>query len=87
VLFFASWVLYATCGDVRAALTPGRVWKLISLDPKGYLTTLLASVAIIAAGSVSALLVVIIPWVGFAAFSAISFNYSKYYQDTLGRAS
>lgn len=83
VVFFASWVLYATCGSVRVALTPGRIRGLISLDPKGYLTTLIASVAIIAIGSVSALLVVIIPWVGFAAFSAISFNYSKYYQTTL----
>jgi hypothetical protein len=80
VVFFASWVLYATGGSIRVALTPGRIRKLISLDTKGYLTTLLASVAIIAIGSASALLVVIIPWVGFAAFSAISFNYSKYYQ-------
>ncbi len=87
VVFFASWVLYATCGNIRVALTPSRVRKLISLDPIGYTTALLASVAIMAIGSVSAMLLVIIPWVGFAAFSAISFIYSKYYQDTLRRAS
>ncbi len=87
VVFFASWVLYATCGNIRVALTPSRVRKLISLDPIGYTTALLASVAIMAIGSISAMLLVIIPWVGFAAFSAISFIYSKYYQDTLRRAS
>lgn len=87
VVFFASWVLYATCGNIRVALTPSRVRKLISLDPIGYTTALLASVIIMAMGSVSAMLLVIIPWAGFAAFSAISFIYSKYYQTTGGRAS
>ena len=80
VVFFASWVLYATSGSVRAALAPRRIRKLISMNPQGYMVALLASVAIMALGSVSALLLVIIPWVGFAAFSAISFIYSMYYQ-------
>jgi hypothetical protein len=80
VVFFASWVLYATSGSIGAALTPRRIRKLISLNPRGYTVALIASVAIMALGSVSALLLLIIPWVGFAAFSAISFIYSKYYQ-------
>ena len=86
VVFFASWVLYATSGSVRTALSPDRVKKLISRNPRGYTVALLASVAIMAIGSVSALLLVIIPWVGFAAFSAISFVYSKYYQSACGGA-
>lgn len=82
VVFFASWVLYATCGSIRTALTPSRIKKLILMNPRGYVIALLASVAIMAAGSASALLFLIIPWVGFAAFTAISFIYSKYYQAT-----
>ncbi|HTY90537.1 MAG TPA: DUF4013 domain-containing protein [Methanocella sp.] len=84
VVFFASWVLFATTGSIRVALTPGRVQSLISRNPNGYVVALLASVAIIAIASVSALLVVIIPWVGFAAFSSLSFIYSKYYQANRG---
>ncbi len=86
VVFFASWVLYATTGNIRAALSPHRVRKLILLNPAGYLTALLASVVIMAFGSVSALLLVIIPWVGFAAFAAITFIYSRYYQAATRRA-
>lgn len=86
VFFFASWVMYATTGSIRVALTPRRIRKLVSRNPGGYMTALLASVAIMAIASVSALLLVIIPWVGFAAFAAISFIYSKYYQDIRRRA-
>jgi hypothetical protein len=82
VIFFASWILYATCGSIRVALTPYRIRELISLNPRGYFIAVLASVAIMAIGSVSALIFFVIPWVGFAAFTAISFIYSKYYQTT-----
>lgn len=82
VVFFASWILYATSGSIRLALTPGRVKTLILRNPVGYMTALVASIAVIVAASISALLVLSIPWAGFAAFAAISFIYSKYYQAT-----
>jgi hypothetical protein len=83
VVFFASWVLYATGGSVRAALRPSSIRGLISLNPAGYFIALLASVAIMALGSASALLVLTMPWAAFIAFVAISFIYSKYYQTTM----
>jgi Protein of unknown function (DUF4013) len=82
VVFFASWILFATSGSIRVALTPPRVKRLISWNPGGYMTALLASIAIMAAASVSGLLLLSIPWAGFTAFAAISFIYSKYYQAT-----
>jgi hypothetical protein len=86
VVFFASWILYATCGSVRTALDPKKIRGLISCNPAGYFIALLASVAIMALGSVSALIVFVIPWVGFLAFTAITFIYSKYYQTTMKMA-
>lgn len=83
VVFFASWVLFASYGSVRIALSPRRVRQLISMNPMGYLVSLLASVAVMAVGSVSAILFVIIPWVAFAACAAITFIYAKYYQNTM----
>jgi hypothetical protein len=76
-------VLYATGGSVRAALRPSSIRGLISLNPAGYFIALLASIAIMALGSASALLVLTIPWAAFIAFVAISFIYSKYYQTTM----
>ena len=87
IVFFASWVLYASYGSVRIALSPRRIKQLISLNPVGYLIALLASVAVMAVGSISALLLVIIPWVAFAACAAITFIYAKYYQNTMKSAS
>ncbi|AFC99097.1 hypothetical protein Mtc_0326 [Methanocella conradii HZ254] len=86
IIFFASWVLYATSGSVSAALSPQKIRRLISLNPAGYLTALLASLAIMAAASASALLVIVIPWVAFTASTAISFIYSKYYQSAMKMA-
>ncbi len=86
VIFFASWILYATSGSVGTALSPKKIRYLISLNPAGYITALLASLAIMAAASASALLVVIIPWVVFTAATAISFIYSKYYQSAMKMA-
>jgi hypothetical protein len=86
VIFFASWVLYATSGSLGLALSPARIRRLISLNPGGYLNALLASLAIMAAASASALLVVTIPWVVFTAATAISFIYSKYYQSAMKMA-
>jgi len=86
VVFFASWVLYATNGSIRLALKPRKVRELISMNPAGYFIALLASIAIIIIGSISALLVLIIPWAAFAAFAALAFIYSKYYQTTLNMA-
>ena len=83
VVFFASWLLYATGGSVRAALQPSRIRELISMNPSGYFIALLAAIAIMALGSASALLVLTIPWAAFIAFVAISFIYSKYYQTTM----
>ncbi len=82
VVFFASWVLYATCGSIRTALKPAKIRELISLNPAGYFIALLASVAIMALGSISALLLLVIPWAAFIAFTALAFIYSKYYQTT-----
>jgi hypothetical protein len=87
IVFFASWVLYASYGSVRIALSPRRIKQLISLNPVGYMIALLASVAVMAVGSISALLLVIIPWVAFAACAAITFIYAKYYQNTMKSAS
>jgi hypothetical protein len=86
VVFFASWVLYATNGSIKMALQPRKVRELISMNPSGYFIALLASIAIIIIGSISALLVLIIPWAAFAAFAALSFIYSKYYQTTIKMA-
>jgi hypothetical protein len=86
VVFFASWVLYATNGSIRHALQPRKVRELISMNPAGYFIALLASIAIIIIGSISALLVLIIPWAAFAAFAALAFIYSKYYQTTIKMA-
>ncbi len=83
VVFFASWILYATGGSVREALRPARIRMLISPNPAGYLIALLASVAIMALCSASALLVLTLPWAAFIAFAAITFTYSKYYQTTM----
>jgi hypothetical protein len=83
VVFFASWVLYAMGGSVRAALRPSSIRRLISLNPAGYFIALLASIAIMVLGSASALLVLTMPWAAFIAFVAISFIYSKYYQTTM----
>ena len=87
VVFFASWVLFASYGSIRIALNPARVRHLISLNPVGYMIALLASVAIMAVGSASMLLLVSIPWVAFAACAAITFIYAKYYQNTMKNAS
>jgi len=86
VVFFASWMLYATGGSIGAALRPSRIKKLISMNLTGYFIALLASVAIMAIGSASAMLVLTIPWAAFTAFVAISFIYSKYYQTTMKMA-
>lgn len=83
VVFFASWMLYATGGSIRAALRPSSIKELISMNPAGYFTALLASIAIMAIGSASALLVLTIPWAVFIVFISISFIYSKYYQTTM----
>jgi|GEM_PF-5710920 len=80
VVFFASWILYATHGSVKAALRPHNIRDLISRNPTGYFIVLIASVAVMAIGSVSALIVFIIPWVAFTTCVAITFIYSKYYQ-------
>lgn len=87
IVFFASWVLYASYGSVRIALSPRRIKQLISMNPMGYMIALLASVAVMAVGSISAVLLVIIPWVAFAACAAITFIYAKYYQNTMKSAS
>ncbi len=86
VVFFASWMLYATGGSIGAALRPSRIKKLISMNLTGYFIALLASVAIMAIGSASAMLGLTIPWAAFTAFVAISFFYSKYYQPTMKMA-
>ncbi len=83
VVFFASWVLYAAGSSVRMAVGPARVRELISLNPSGYFIALVASIAVMALGSASALLVLTIPWAAFIAFVAIAFIYSKYYQTTM----
>ena len=86
VVFFASWILYATCGSIHTALKPSKIRELISMNPGGYLIALVASVSIMAIGSISALLVLVIPWVAFLALVAITFIYSKYYQVTMKMA-
>jgi hypothetical protein len=83
VVFFASWMLYATGGSIRAALRPSSIRTLISMNPSGYFIALLASIIVMVIGSASGLLVVTIPWAAFFAFVAIAFIYSKYYQTTM----
>jgi hypothetical protein len=86
VAFFASWMLYAVGGNVREALRWSSIWGLISLNPAGYFIAMFASVAIMALGSVSAMLVITMPWAAFIAFVSIAFIYSKYYQTTMKMA-
>ena len=86
VVFFASWILFATHGSIKTALSPRKIRELISMNPSGYFIALLASITVMAIGSISALLVFIIPWVAFIAVAAITFIYSKYYQTTMKMA-
>ena len=83
VAFFASWIIYANTGSVRMAIRARKVLEFVSSDPHRFLEVMIASAAIAMAGFITMTLFVTIPWALFAICSAMTFNYSKFYQDTM----
>jgi hypothetical protein len=83
IAFFASWIIYANTGSVRKAITVRKLFEFVSSDPHRYLETLIASAAVGLGGIVAMSLFVTIPWAIFVICSALTFIYSKFYQDTM----
>lgn len=83
LVFFTSWVIYANTRSIRAALSPGNIEHLVLINPRGYLVTVLSSSVVAVLGWVPMALVFTIPWMIFTICVAITFTYSKYYQDTM----
>jgi len=82
VVFFASWVLYASTGSVRKAVNIRKVIGFIMYNPEGFLVAIASSAAIAAIGVVAMALFVTIPWALFTMSVAVTFIYAKFYQDT-----
>jgi hypothetical protein len=83
VAFFASWIVYASTGSVRKAITARRVLGFVASDPSSYLVALVASTVVALLGVVAMSLFVTIPWALFVMCSAVTFIYAKFYQDTM----
>jgi len=83
VAFFASWIVYASTGSVRKAITARRVMGFVTSDPSSYLVALVASTVVALLGVVAMSLFVTIPWALFVMCSAVTFIYAKFYQDTM----
>jgi hypothetical protein len=82
VVFFASWVLYASTGSVRKAINIKKVIGFIMYNPEGFLIAVASSAAIAAIGVIAMALVVSIPWALFTMSVAVTFIYARFYQDT-----
>ncbi len=82
VVFFASWVLYASTGSVRKAVNIKKVIGFIMYNPEGFLVAVASSAAIAAVGVIAMALVVSIPWALFTMSVAVTFIYARFYQDT-----
>ncbi|OPY28253.1 MAG: hypothetical protein A4E28_01647 [Methanocella sp. PtaU1.Bin125] len=83
VAFFASWIVYASTGSMRKAITVKMVWGFIVSDPTNYLVALVACSVVALLGVVAMSLFVTIPWALFVMCSAVTFIYAKFYQDTM----
>ncbi|HUL61800.1 MAG TPA: DUF4013 domain-containing protein [Methanocella sp.] len=83
ILFFASWIIYANTGSVRKAITARKLIEFVASDPHRYLETLIASAAVALGGVIAMSLFVTIPWALFVICTAMTFIYSKFYQDTM----
>ncbi len=83
VAFFGSWIIYANTGSVRKAITVRKIFEFVSSDPHRYIEALLASAAVALAGALSMTLFVTIPWALFVICAAMTYIYSKFYQDTM----
>lgn len=83
VAFFGSWIIYANTGSVRKAITVRKIYEFVSSDPHRYIEALLATVAVAMAGALSMTLFVTIPWALFVICAAMTYIYSKFYQDTM----
>lgn len=82
VVFFASWVLYASTGSVRKAVNIRKVIGFIMYNPEGFLVAIASCAAIAAIGVIGMMLVVSIPWALFTMSVAVTFIYARFYQDT-----
>jgi hypothetical protein len=83
IAFFGSWIIYANTGSVRKAITMRKIFEFVSSDPQRYVEALLASGAVALAGAVTMTLFVTIPWALFVICAAMTYIYSKFYQDTM----
>jgi hypothetical protein len=83
IAFFGSWIIYANTGSVRKAITVRKIFEFVSSDPHRYIEALLASGAVALAGALSMTLFVTIPWALFVICAAMTYIYSKFYQDTM----
>jgi hypothetical protein len=83
IAFFGSWIIYANTGSVRKAITVRKIFEFVSSDPHRYLEALLATGAVALAGALSMTLFVTIPWALFVICAAMTYIYSKFYQDTM----
>lgn len=83
IAFFGSWIIYANTGSVRKAITVRKIFEFVSSNPHRYIEALLATGAVALAGALSMTLFVTIPWALFVICAAMTYIYSKFYQDTM----
>jgi Protein of unknown function (DUF4013) len=83
VAFFGSWIIYANTGSVRMAIKMRKIFEFVASDPHRYIEALLASAVVALAGALSMTLFVTIPWALFVMCAAVTYIYSKFYQDTM----
>ena len=84
VVFFASWVLYASTGSVRKAINVRKVIGFILYNPAGFLVAIISTASIAITGLVGSVITlgVAMPWCLFTMSVAITFIYARFYQDT-----
>jgi hypothetical protein len=83
IAFFGSWIIYANTGSVRKAITVRKIFEFVLSDPHRYIEALVATGAVALAGAITMTLFVTIPWAIFVICSAMTYIYSKFYQDTM----
>lgn len=83
LVFFASWVLYASTGSVRKAINISKMIEFIMTNPSGFLVTVVASAVVVGAGLIAMALVVTIPWSVFTMSAGVTFIYARFYQSTM----
>jgi hypothetical protein len=83
IAFFGSWIIYANTGSVRKAITVSKIIEFVLSDPYRYIYALVATGAVALAGGITMTLFVTIPWALFVICAAMTYIYSKFYQDTM----